>query len=65
MNVWGRIPWLNKNQAHTLLGSTLWSGYQDSEERRDRDDLKRLDLVKAQEVVVSADEPAYSCCCRG
>lgn len=46
------------------LSRTLSFGFQESEKLSDRDDFDRLNPVKTQEIVVSADKPAYSCRCR-
>lgn len=54
------MPWQTCNPARLLSCRTLWFGFQELEECRDRDDLERLDLVKAQEIIVPADKPAYS-----
>lgn len=49
---------------HLPLADALWPGFQELEECCDRDDPDRMDLVKAQKVVVSADQPVHSCRCR-
>ncbi len=54
------IGYLYKPQI-LLVPCFLWFGVQPLEECRDRDDLDRLDAVKAQEIVISADNPAHPC----
>lgn len=57
----GRVPLPASNPVRTLPCSALSFGFQELEECRHRDDLDLLDLAKTQEILVSADKPAYSC----